>query len=402
MKKDIEKIISYVIQKASPYDALRKELERAHFSNGRLFVISAGKAGWIMARCAADVLGERITRGLMITKYGHSQGDIDRFEICEAGHPLADDNSVKATEKAWQLTEGLQENDNVVFLLSGGGSALFEIPLIPLDELQQLSERMIRSSADISEINTIRKRLSRVKGGRFAAHCAPARVHNFILSDVIGNRLDMVASGPTVPDTSSDQQAAEIIGKYGLGELPLQPTVSRLDNVETHIIADVSTLAQSAKEICTQLGYYSEIVSAGLTCQEDRAAEILLKKALDNQNTSISKAFIYAGEITMTVRGKGKGGRNQHLALDCAQKLRETTSTAILALGSDGTDGPTDAAGGWVSSTTWKSAKTKAVDIPAALEECDSYHALEKLKRLIITGPTGSNINDLYLVLIKR
>ncbi len=402
MKKDIEKIISYVIQKASPCDALREQLEAAHFSDGRLFVISVGKAGWLMARCAADVLKEMITRGLAITKYGHSQGEIAGFEICEAGHPLVDDNSVKASERAWQLTEGLQENDSVVFLLSGGGSALFEIPLIPLDELKQLSDRMIRSSADISEINIIRKRLSRVKGGRFAAHCSPARVHNFILSDVIGNRLDMVASGPTVADSSSDQQAVEIIGKYGLGELPLQPTVSRLDNVETHIIADVSTLAQSAKEICTQLGYYSEIVSTALTCQEDRAAEILLKKALDNQNTSISKAFIYAGEITLTVRGKGKGGRNQHLALDCAEKLRETTSTAILALGSDGTDGPTDAAGGWVSSTTWKSARTKAVDIPAALEECDSYHALEKLKRLIITGPTGSNINDLYLVLIKR
>ena len=212
----------------------------------------------------------------------------------------------------------------------------------------------------------------------------------------------MVASGPTVADSSTEQQAQQIIGKYGLGELPLQPTVHQLDNVETHVIGDVTTLAQSAEEICTQLGYLSRIISTGMTCDEKEAATILLKKAADNQNSSISKAFIYAGEITLTVRGRGKGGRNQHLALDCAEGLKNMTSTLIMALGSDGTDGPTDAAGGYVTSGTWDLARRKGVDIRASLKDNDSYHALEKLDRLIITGPTGSNINDLYLILIKR
>ncbi|MBR5048735.1 MAG: DUF4147 domain-containing protein [Erysipelotrichaceae bacterium] len=402
MNRDLKQIIDHVIQQASPYNALKKQLESAVFKDGRILVVSVGKAGWIMARCAADCLGDRISEGIVITKYGHSQGAIDGFEIYEAGHPLLDDNGIKASQRVWQLTEGLRENDSVLFLLSGGGSALFEIPAIPLEKLQEVSDQLIRSSAGIEEINTIRKRLSLVKGGRFAEHCSPARVCNYILSDVIGNRLDMVASGPGVPDSSSDKEAEEIIEKYGLGPLPLLKTVRQLDNIETCVIGDVNTLAQSAKDICTTLGYYSQIVSTSLICQQPKAAEILLNKAQANQNTSISKAFIYAGEITMEVTGSGKGGRNQHLALSCARGLKDMTSTTILALGSDGTDGPTEAAGGYVTSYSWTKSRKLKIDIDAYLRNCDSHEALKRLDQLIVTGPTNSNINDLYLILIKR
>ncbi len=402
MNKDLKEIISHVISQANPYNALKAKLENASFNDGRLFVISVGKAAWIMGKCAHDVLGERITRGIVLTKYAHSKGEITGFDIYDAGHPVLDENGVASSKKIWQLTEGLSENDNVIFLLSGGGSAIFEIPLIPLNELQSVSEKLIRSSATINEINIIRKRLSQVKGGRFAQHCQPARVYNFILSDVIGNQLDTVASGPTVIDTTSEKQAQQIIERYELGDLPLQPTVKQLDNVETQVIGDVQTLAQSAKEICQQLGYFPEIVSTSLTCQQQEARDLLLKKAFDNQNTSVSKAFIYTGEITLTVSGKGKGGRCQHLALDFAEGLKQTTSTTVLAMGSDGTDGPTEAAGGYVNSYSWRKSKKKGVDIPAYLKDSDSYHALEKLDQLIMTGPTNSNINDLYLILIKR
>lgn len=402
MKRDISQIIKYVTENINPQKTLTEALQKTSFNDGRIFVIAIGKAAWVMADTASKVLGKRITKGLVITKYGHLKGEIENFDLYEAGHPLADENTLKATQIAWQLTDDLKENDSVIFLLSGGGSALFELPVGSLDQLQRISSQLIRSSASIVEINTIRKRLSRVKGGKFARHCQPARVYNFVLSDVIGNHLDMVASGPTVNDSSTMKQAEELLARYHLENVKLEDTVNDLTNVENQVIGDVSILAQCAEEICQRLGYQSKVARTDLTCSDIEAAKLLTGMAHCHQSSDKSLALIYSGEITTEVTGSGLGGRNQQLALRCAKDLRKTRRTTIIALGSDGTDGPTDAAGGYVNSYSWRKSRKKQIDIDSYLKNNDSYHALEKLDQLIITGPTNSNLNDLYLVLIKR
>mgnify|MGYP003765185803 FL=1 len=393
---------------ALPDTAVKKALERKDFSAGKLVLVSIGKAAWSMAKAASDILGEEIDDGIVITKYDHSMGEIPNIRIREAGHPIPDSNSFAATEEAIQLAMGLSSNDNVLFLISGGGSALFEKPLIPEDMLENLTKQLLSCGADIVEMNTIRKRLSAVKGGKFAKLCEPARVFSVVLSDIIGDPLDMIASGPAYPDSSTIEQAWDIVKKYEITvskeieELLNKETPSTLTNVTTKITGSVTQLCIAAEKKCRELGYEPTILTSSLNCEAREAGSFLSSIARYYNNTDKSLAFILGGETIVHLKGSGKGGRNQELALASAMGIAGLDNVAIFSIGSDGTDGPTDAAGGYVNENTMEFLSNKGIDIYKTLENNDSYHALKTCDGLIITGPTGTNVNDLSVLLIKR
>ncbi len=407
IRSDVDHIIADAIQAALPDAAVARALTGKVFP-GRVFLIAAGKAAWQMAKAAVDLLGDTITEGVVITKYAHSHGDIFRTTVHEAGHPVPDDNSFSATEAALTLTKGLQPDDTVLFLLSGGGSALFEKPLIPPQELQDITKQLLASGADIVEMNTIRKRLSAVKGGRFAQHCFPAQVYAIVLSDIIGDPLDMIASGPAYPDASSCADALAIVKRYALrlSEQALAclnvETPKALQNVETQVTGSVKQLCASAEESCTRLGYRPMVLTDSLCCTARDAGSFLAAIARRYAETEDSLAFIAGGETVVHLKGKGKGGRNQELALAAAEGISGLRDTAVFSVGSDGTDGPTDAAGGYVDNTTAGVLRQSGISIFDELENNNAYVALEACGGLIKTGATGTNVNDLSVLLIKR
>ena len=361
-----------------------------------------------MARAAADMLGDAVTAGAVVTKYGHVKEPIPGIECYEAGHPVPDENSFRATQRVIELVRDLGEEDAVVFLLSGGGSALFEKPLCSGEALQDVTRQLLACGADIVEINTIRKRLSAVKGGRFAQICAPAKVFSVVLSDIIGDPLDMIASGPAYPDASTGEEALAIARKYGLSlsqevwDLLKQETPKELNNVQTRITGSVRQLCRSAEESCKALGYEPVVLTASLRCNARDAGSFLASIAQYHANTDKSLAFIAGGETVVRLTGKGKGGRNQEIALSAAEEIAGLPGTALFSLGSDGTDGPTDAAGGYCDFETKAKLAAQGISIPRVLQNNDAYHALEKCEGLLMTGPTGTNVNDLTVLLIKR
>ncbi len=344
---------------------------------------------------------------MVVTKYGHSKGPLPGLEIYEAGHPVPDENSFRATQAAIEAVSGLAEEDTVLFLLSGGGSALFEKPLIPPADLDRLTHELLASGADIVEMNTVRKRFSAVKGGRFAALCAPARVFSVVLSDIIGDPLDMIASGPAYPDSSTEEQARAVAEKYGLTlteemrALLAVETPKSLDNVETHITGSVRQLCLAAQEECRALGYAPVVLTASLSCTAREAGAFLANIAQYHHGGGQKLAFLAGGETVVHLTGHGLGGRNQELALAAAPGIAGMSGAAVFSLGSDGTDGPTDAAGGYVDGSTAQVLREQGVDIFAALKDNDSYHALEKAGGLIKTGPTGTNVNDIAALLLE-
>lgn len=271
LRRDCEIIVSESIRRVLPDEAVQRALMGKVFPAGRLYLVSAGKAAWTMADAAYRVLGMRIHDGIVITKHGHSRGAIGHLTICEAGHPVPDEDSFRATEKALALTENLTTEDTVLFLLSGGGSALFELPMVVPEELQDITQQLLACGADIVEINTLRKRLSRVKGGRFALHCAPAKIETIVLSDIVGDPLDMIASGPAYPDSSTCADAMGIADKYGLvlsdrvRKCLWQETPKMLDNVHTAVTGSVRELCAAAAEACADLGYEPLILTDCLT-----------------------------------------------------------------------------------------------------------------------------------------
>ncbi len=408
LRNDAQTIIDSTIMAALPDTAVKKALESVDFSGGKLILVSIGKAAWSMAKAASDLLGERINDGIVITKYDHSMGELPHIRIFEAGHPVPDSNSFAATAQAIQLVTGLSSSDNVLFLISGGGSALFEKPLIPEDMLEHLTKQLLASGADIVEMNTIRKRLSAVKGGKFAKLCEPAQIFSVVLSDIIGDPLDMIASGPAYPDSSTCQQAWDIVKKYKISvskeieELLNIETPSTLTNVTTKVTGSVTQLCIAAEKKCRELGYEPMTLTASLNCEARDAGSFLSSIAKYYSNTDKSLAFIVGGETVVHLKGNGLGGRNQELALGAAIGIAGLDNTAIFSIGSDGTDGPTDAAGGYVDGNTMKSLSDKGIDIFQVLEENNAYYGLKSCDGLIFTGPTGTNVNDLSVLLIKR
>ena len=405
---DANKIIAGALAACKPDAAVRKALEGRDFFGGRVVMTAIGKAAWEMAASAAAILGDRLERGMVITKYGHSRGEIPRCAVRECGHPMPDANSFAAGEEAMALASGLEAGDHMVFLVSGGGSALFESPVIPPEELLSVTRQLLACGADIVEMNTIRKRLSAVKGGRFAQLCAPAEVFSVVLSDIIGDPLDMIASGPACPDPATCAQAMEIAEKYCLTlsaaarEALGRETPKYLDNTETRITGSVRELCAAAGQVCTSLGYQTIFLTDQMCCEAREAGSFLASVARAHQDTEESLAFIAGGETVVHLTGNGKGGRNQELALSAAAGLRGTRDTLLLSLGSDGTDGPTDAAGGIVDGSTAEKLEEKGVSIYQALRQNNAYPALAAVDGLIMTGPTGTNVNDVAVLLIKR
>jgi len=408
LRKDADFIIKASIEAVLPDAAVARALKGADLGSGKLILVAIGKAGWQMAKAASDILGDKITNGVVVTKYDHNKGELPNITVYEAGHPVPDENSFKATAAAIDAVSGLCADDCVLFLVSGGGSALFEKPLIPESDLDRLTRELLASGADIVEMNTVRKRISAVKGGKFAKLCAPAKVFSIVLSDIIGDPLDMIASGPAYPDSSTCAEAAAIAEKYNLTltdemkSLLCTETPKQLDNVETHITGSVRELCAAAASACRQLGYKPFVLTSSLSCIARDAGTFLANIAQHHADSKESLAFIAGGETVVKLTGKGKGGRNQELALAAAPAIADLTDVAVFSVGSDGTDGPTDAAGGYVDNTTATKLAEMGVDIHAVLADNDAYPALKKCGGLIMTGATGTNVNDVAVLLIKR
>ena len=406
LRTHADAVTAAAIRAVKPDAAVARALRDQSFL-GRVVLVAAGKAGWQMAKAAHDCLGDRIDSGIVITKYGHVMGPIANFDCREAGHPVPDENSFAATQAAIDLVSGLTENDTVLFLLSGGGSALFEKPLTSAAALQDVTSQLLACGADIVEINTIRKRLSAVKGGRFAQLCAPAQVFSIVLSDIIGDPLDMIASGPACPDSSTCAQALAVAEKYKLNlsaevrHLLQQETPKELSNVTTRITGSVRELCAAAAAACRDLGYEPLILTDQLCCQAREAGSFLASVLRTHAGEHKNLAFIAGGETVVQLTGSGKGGRNQELALSAAAGIEGLHSMAVFSVGSDGTDGPTDAAGGYADGDTAAELRTKGIQIHQVFRDNDAYHALRAVDGLIFTGPTGTNVNDVAVALLR-
>ena len=408
LRQDAGAIIAAALSAAMPDEAVRRALKDLPPCRGKLVLIAVGKAAWQMASAALEALHGRVDGGAVITKYGHARGALPPLRVYEAGHPVPDENSFAATQAAIDLVAPLGADDLVLFLLSGGGSALFERPLIDGGALASVTKQLLACGADIVEMNTLRKRLSAVKGGRFAERCLPAKVFSIVLSDILGDPLDMIASGPAYPDSSTSAQAMAIVKKYGLQlsqhaqSLLAQETPKTLSNVETHITGSVRQLCVSAEETARSLGYTPVVLTDSLRCTARDAGSFLASIAQYNQSSEKSLAFIAGGETVVHLTGTGLGGRNQEIALSAAQEIAGFRDTAVFSFGSDGTDGPTDAAGGYCDGESRAALAAQGISIPDVLQQNDAYHALKKCDGLILTGPTGTNVNDLSVLLIRR
>ena len=407
LREEAEKIIYTALQAVQPDEAVRRTLKDYRFSSGRKILVAIGKAAWQMAKAATDTLG-RVDTGIVITKYKHVKGDIPCVDCYEAGHPLPDENSFAATRKVLEMVKGLAPEDTVIFLVSGGGSALFELPRIPAEELQKITLSLSNSGADIVELNNVRKRLSSVKAGRFALACYPAKVLSIVLSDVLGDPLDSIASGPAYPDSSTCAQAKAIIEKYKIHLSPEaavqleQETPKELCNVETYINGSVKELCAAAARTVEEMGYKPLVLTDELRCEASSAGSFLASILKSHACSKQSLAFIAGGETVVRVTGYGTGGRSQELALAAAPGIAGLEGAAIFSIDSDGTDGPTDAAGGYVDGESITALEEKGINFDSMLRENDSYHALEAIGGLIMTGPTGTNVNDLAVALLKR
>ena len=405
LRADAEKIVRTAIRAVLPEDAVARAMKGLILPS-RVFLVAVGKAAPRMAEAALEALSVPPADGIVISKYGHFDGPVGALHCFEAGHPVPDENSVAAAEAALALTDGLRESDTVLFLLSGGGSALFEKPLIGLEELQAVTGQLLACGADITEINTIRKRLSAVKGGRFAAHCAPARVEAIVLSDVLGDRADMIASGPVSPDSASCADALRIAEKYALRlssearKLLSVETPKTLENAHVQIVGSVRELCRAAAEVCRGMGYESVFLTDRLDCEAREAGRSLAAVLREHAGEGKKLAFLAGGETVVHVTGTGLGGRNQELALAACEGLRGMKNAAVISVGSDGTDGPTDAAGGYVDEDSFDALRSAGIDPDVVLRQNDSYHALKAIGGLVMTGPTGTNVNDLCVGLL--
>jgi glycerate 2-kinase len=378
----------------------------------RVFVVGGGKAAVPMVAAIAEILTERLTEGVVVTKYEHACGrSIPGVQVIEAGHPVPDENSVRGAQAVADLAKRATERDLVICLISGGGSALLTLPVpgLTLADLQSLTDALLRCGATINEVNTVRKHCSGIKGGNLARLAAPARVVSLVLSDVVGDPLDVIASGPTVPDTTTVADAREVLARYGISTaLPLQETPKPgdaiFDKVQNVIVGSNRLAALAAVDKARELGLDALLLSTYVEGEAREAGRVAaaLAKGVRAHGDPLSPpaCLVWGGETTVTVRGDGLGGRNQELALAAALALDGWPGVLVMALATDGTDGPTDAAGAIVTGETLARARERGLDARAALEANDSYHFFDALGDLIRTGPTGTNVNDLLFVLV--
>ena len=408
LHRDAHGMIDEALESVKPQSAVRKALTALPDDGKSLYLLAIGKAAYSMAEAAAKILGDRIIEGIVITKYGHVQGELKNITSHEAGHPIPDENSLKATRKALELADRLTADDRLIFLISGGGSALFEHSDLSLSELQEINRRLLTSGADIVSMNTLRKRFSNVKGGQFAERVKPAHIFSIVLSDVLGDRLDMIASGPAYPDHSTSEEANRIVVDYGI-ELSEQAIAlldkrmpQNLPNVTTEIVGSVRGLIDKAEGEAKARGYETIVLSDKVDCEARELGQFLGALAEKKGREKRRKlAIILGGETVVTVRGDGIGGRNQEIALASVPYLANVPGSLVFSVGSDGTDGPTDAAGGIVDSTTLEKLAHAKFDVTDVLKRNDSYTALKAVGGLLITGPTGTNVNDLTCLMLS-
>ncbi len=414
-------IESYIEQVREAYD--RKRLDK-------FFVVGFGKAASSMALAIEDHFYDWVTNGIIVTKYGHAYREKgktrkSKVKVYEAGHPLPDENGVKATEEIIRLVRDHDEKTFIVCLISGGGSALFVSPSdgIRLGEKQRMTDMLLKAGADIYELNTVRKHISKVKGGRLAEIIYPAKMMTLILSDVIADRLDMIASGPTAPDSSYYEDSIHVLKKYSImneasasvvkflqkgaeGLIPETPKAGdrifeRLENI---IIGNNEKALLAAKDEAETMGMMTELISSELSGEAREAGRWLAEKALEIKRNAErmkrSRCLLSGGETTVTVKGNGKGGRNMELALSFAKEIEGIDGIALLSAGTDGTDGPTDAAGAIVDGNTMIRAQKKGLNPDEYLQNNDTYPFFKKTGGLFITGPTKTNVMDLQIIII--
>ncbi len=404
LKRDALDIIDCAIKSADPYDSTLELLKTLDISfYGKLFVFAIGKAAVPMASAAADFFESRIDRGLVVTKYDHAKGfSANNFEVIEAAHPVSDKNSVLAAEKALALAETLGENDTAIVLLSGGGSALFEKSTVPFETQRDITEKLLARGAEIDEINAIRRSISLVKGGKFAEKIYPAKVITLALSDVLSNNKSVIASGITVPDLLGADEIKAIANRYLPEYRELFSSLSKeKDNLPINdggffFVGDINSLCSAAEERAKELGFFVEESFRKLTGEARDTAEKLISSVKEKCG---KRAYIFGGETTVTLKGNGLGGRNQEMALAAAIRLCGKENIVFACAGSDGTDGPTDAAGGIADGQTFFKIQNAGLDPETELENNNSYNALKAAGDLIVTGPTGTNVNDLTIIL---
>lgn len=438
MKEDAIRIMQSGINAADPFLAIKKKLilEENNLQIGdslrlnlsdyeNIYLIGAGKASVRMALAIEEILGDKLKAGYVTSKYGHSV-NLKKTEVTEAGHPVPDNNGVIGAKKIVSLAHAATERDLVIALISGGGSALLLLPAdgLTLRDIQQTTAALLKCGSDIGEMNILRKHLSRVAGGQLAGVVFPATLVTLILSDVIGDPLETVASGPTVPDKSTFSDAFGIIEKYCLGE-ELPPAVIKhihngMNNLKMEtpseksqffrkctnvIIGNNLTALKGCQEEAERLDYNTLILSSliGGDTREAAMMHVAIAREIANSNLPIKKpaCVMSGGETTVIVKGKGLGGRNQEFALASAVEMEGTRNILILSAGTDGTDGPTDANGAWVTGKTLSSGKKLKLDATQFLRDNNSYSYFKKTRNLIITGPTGTNVGDMRLIMVK-
>jgi hydroxypyruvate reductase len=424
--------LSYCADAAMVPQALRLEGDRLTVGRtvydlidfDRVSVIGAGKASAAMARAIEEILGDRINCGFINTKYDHAL-PLGKIQVTEAGHPVPDEAGFRGTKRIVQYLEQTNHKDLVFFLISGGGSALLPYPHegLSLVDKQQVTKILLDAGANIHEINALRKHLSKVKGGRLARIAHPAILISLILSDVIGDDLDSIASGPTVPDNSTFKDCMMILEKYHIadmlpsvvvdffdrgirGELeetpkPGDPVFQRTQNL---VIGSNILAVEAAEQKAAELGYNTLILSSFIEGETRDVAKVhaaIAKEILSSGNPVKRPACVISGgETTVTIRGKGKGGRNQEFSLAGAMEIEGLENIVLLSAGTDGTDGPTDAAGAIAEGKTVERAKKLGLDPSRYLGENDSYHFFEALDDLVITGPTYTNVMDVRVILV--
>jgi len=441
LREDLHKIRTAALKAVDPASAVRRYM-RCHgkilkvgeaswdLSEVRkIQLVGFGKAVMPMAEAAVEMLGSKIAHGLIITKYDHASGYVlpERIEVIEAGHPVPDAAGRRGAEKIVSLLKNADERDLVLVLISGGGSALLPLPVygVSLSDLQRLTNLLLRSGATIDELNAVRKHLSRLKGGQLARLASPATVITLILSDVVGDSLDVIASGSTVPDKSTYADAWAVLERYNVltqapksvrvhlqqgiaGEKPETPKPGDVcfEGVYNTVVGSNRQAAQAAVAQAEALGYRAVLLTTFVEGEAREAAKVAaaLVKGVRKHGDPVSPpaCLIWGGETTVTVTGEGKGGRNQELALAAAMALEGMAGFCLMALATDGTDGPTDAGGAIVDGLTVKRARSLGLDPVETLASNDAYTLLAAVDDLLITGPTGTNVNDLLVVLIDE
>ena len=413
LRRHARSIFDAALKAADPSRAVENTLRRMDFGRcGNIYVVGAGKAGASMAKAAERVLGSRITAGFVNVKDSHAVKP-RRIELHESGHPEPDARGMAGAERIAAIATSAERGDLVLCLISGGASALMPLPAPPvtLEEKRAVTRMLLAAGADIHEFNTVRKHLSRIKGGRLAQLAAPARVETLALSDVVGDDLDVIGSGPTAPDSSTLGDAREVLERYGMWKRAPRSVRARLmedeaetpkpgdalfRNVRNCVIGSNRIALEAASRKARVLGYRTQTLSSeivGETRDVARMHAAILREAARRRGP---QCIVSGGETTVTIRGKGKGGRNQEFALAAAIDIAGLENAVVFSAGTDGSDGPTDAAGAIADGDTL----ARGPDARAFLNNTDSYHYFEALGDLIKTGPTHTNVMDVHIMLL--